>query len=378
MIDSSPHSAPVDFDIFCRVIDNFGDIGVCWRLARQLASMAPVCRVRLWVDDLYSFAKIESGVDPRQSRQTIHGIELVHWTNSPPDLQPCQVVVEAFACTPPPAFIARMNAGNSLWINLEYLSAEDWVESCHALPSLQASGLRKAFFFPGFTAGTGGLLREAQLLDTRDRWLSQPVSRKDLLRSLHVPDSLIEGLLHGWRQVYLFCYPNAPVAGLLESLGRDDNTSVILVPAGVCPSLKNQRNPRVHVVEIPFVGQTDFDRLLWSSDLNFVRGEDSLVRAIWAGRPFIWQIYEQQEAIHLVKLQAWLARTPFQAGIHGLMNAWNTAREREFGVRLDEALSPSEWPQWQAQARLWAEEMARNNDLGSSLLAFCMKTLQTG
>ncbi|MBY0444112.1 MAG: elongation factor P maturation arginine rhamnosyltransferase EarP, partial [Burkholderiales bacterium] len=39
----------VRWDIFCRVIDNYGDIGVCWRLARQL-SFEHGFAVRLMVD----------------------------------------------------------------------------------------------------------------------------------------------------------------------------------------------------------------------------------------------------------------------------------------------------------------------------------------
>ena len=29
---------PLLWDIFCQVIDNHGDVGVCWRLARELAA----------------------------------------------------------------------------------------------------------------------------------------------------------------------------------------------------------------------------------------------------------------------------------------------------------------------------------------------------
>ncbi|MEO7887531.1 MAG: elongation factor P maturation arginine rhamnosyltransferase EarP, partial [Polaromonas sp.] len=44
----------LQWDIFCKVIDNFGDIGVCWRLAADLASRGH--KVRLWVDDASALA----------------------------------------------------------------------------------------------------------------------------------------------------------------------------------------------------------------------------------------------------------------------------------------------------------------------------------
>ena len=46
--------------------------------------------------------------------------------------------------------------------------------------------------------------------------------------------------------------------------------------------------------------------MLWACDFNFVRGEDSLVRAIWAGKPFVWQIYPQDDNAHYAKLEAFL------------------------------------------------------------------------
>ncbi|TCT03405.1 elongation factor P maturation arginine rhamnosyltransferase EarP [Paralcaligenes ureilyticus] len=377
-INSNLPAPPLSFDIFCRVVDNFGDIGVCWRLARQLADMPSGHRVRLWVDDLHSFAKIETHVDPTQDRQIVRRIDLVHWTVEPPDLQPHEIVIEAFACDPPKGFIQRMTAERSVWINLEYLSAEPWVEGCHALASIHASGLRKSFFFPGFTIRTGGLLREPKLIKTRDHWLSEPGNANTLRQALHLPGDLSQSLQQGCRQVFLFCYPSAPALGLLQGLARNSMPSVVLVPAGVYPRLVMHQTPHVRVHEIPFVDQTAFDHLLWSSDLNCVRGEDSLIRAMWAGKPFLWQIYRQNEDAHLTKLQAWLAQTSFSPAVHALMQAWNTGTDAEFGERISQIMSPPAWRQWQHDTHSWTEKMARQPDMASSLLELCVKMLQTG
>ncbi|RYY80235.1 MAG: DUF2331 family protein [Comamonadaceae bacterium] len=114
------------WDIFCRVIDNHGDAGVCWRLAAELAARGHA--VRLWIDDPAPLAFMAPHGQP--------GVEVIHWTEAAPDLVPGEVVVEAFGCDPPDAFVARMKAAPALsWINLEYLSAEPWVERNHGLPS---------------------------------------------------------------------------------------------------------------------------------------------------------------------------------------------------------------------------------------------------
>ena len=150
-------------EIFCSVVDNLGDAGVCWRLARQLAGEHG-WKVRLWIDDLHPLSKLHPGIVPGLERQQADGVEVRRWSKTFAGATPAQVVIEAFACDLPPRFIEAMAARPKppLWINLEYLSAEHWVRGCHGLPSPQPP-VRKYFFFPGFVPGTGGLLREAAL-----------------------------------------------------------------------------------------------------------------------------------------------------------------------------------------------------------------------
>ena len=361
------------FDIFCRVIDNFGDIGVCWRLARHLAKRSPQHRVTLWVDDLERFQRIEPAVQMLPVQALTPAITLVHWTPAAPLHEPGDVVIEAFNCDPPPPFVRAMVARKSLWINLEYLSAEPWVEGCHALPSLQSNGLKKFFFFPGFTAKTGGLLREDGLLERRNRWLHQPAQRWALLQRLGVPTSAIESLQNGGRQAVLFGYPGAPANALLQALAESHTHWVLLIPEGLYPDLRSGDNGTLHVARIPFVPQDDFDRVLWSSDLNFVRGEDSVLRALWAGKPLVWQIYEQDENAHLAKLQAWLALSPYPARAQRLMMNWNTKNNLLAQEDLSSLIDGPSWLEWQAAALMWAEQLANQPALASNLDAFCAK-----
>jgi len=358
-------------DVFCRVIDNYGDIGVCWRLARRLAR-GRGWQVRLWVDDLASFARIEPSLDPSLAQQQILGITLVHWRDPAPDLEPGDVVVEAFACQPPASFIARMQPGKQAWINLEYLSAEPWVESCHALPSPQAKDLIKHFFFPGFTVATGGLLREPDLLTERDAWQADPTARQSLLSRLGVSAQALAALRSGARLCTLFCYPNAPLESLLRALQRPHSPTVLLVPHGVAPRLAVDRQGHVLVERIPFVTQTDFDRLLWSADLNLVRGEDSFVRALWAARPMLWHIYPQDEDTHLSKLNAWLTRYQAPSPIAALMRAWNGATPSEtFETIFAKALTPAVWQHWNQHSAVYCDRLASQPDLADALADFC-------
>ena len=359
---------PPGFDIFCRVVDNYGDIGVCWRLARQLIDRTTDEPVRLWVDDLKSFSRIEQSIDPSAIRQQVGGVELLRWADPLPALEPLGTVIEAFACDPPPAFVACMK--DSLWINLEYLSAENWVEDCHGLPSLQSNGLSKFFFFPGFTQKTGGLLREAKLLASQAVWMSQPTLRWQFLDAIGMPSALIQKLRHGWRQAFVFCYGDIPTEALARALDSADSPTVAIAPIGVLPKLAKFQSDCLQIFESPFVNHDCFDRLLWCSDLNIVRGEDSLVRAIWAGRPFLWHIYRQDDDAHLAKLDAWLARTGYSEPIKKLFTALNVGDANSFSDNLARATRGEHWARWSRDSMALRDKLASQSSLAERLLAF--------
>jgi uncharacterized repeat protein (TIGR03837 family) len=378
------------WDIFCTVVDNFGDIGVCWRLARQLVAEHRY-RVRLWVDDLASFRvicpDISTGLDSQQS----HGVEVRWWREPFSVVDPADVVVEAFACNPPADYIAAMAAKQPkpAWINLEYLSAENWVRGCHGLPSPHPSLLLvKYFFFPGFVAGTGGLLGEVGLAQARERFQHSNAEQARLWQELALPAPRA-----GDMQVSLFCYPHGAISALLRSWAAGGTQVRCLVPEGTATAALSAffggesfapgtilRKDGLEVGIFAFLDQDRYDRLLWACDFNLVRGEDSFVRAQWAARPLLWQIYPQQEGAHRPKLQAFLdlycagLTTQTRAAVTGLWQAWNEGDE--VGV---EAAWPGFWEnriELQEHARRWAAQLAGTGDLANNLAQFCENLLK--
>ncbi|MEK9952728.1 MAG: elongation factor P maturation arginine rhamnosyltransferase EarP [Curvibacter sp.] len=341
------------WDIFCQVIDNYGDIGVCWRLARQLAARGQA--VRLWVDDASALQWM--------APQGCAGVEIHPWTTplALDDLPPGQVLVEAFGCDIPPAFVQRYvdwraaDRQPARWINLEYLSAERYVERSHGLPSpvMQGPGrgLSKRFFFPGFTPATGGLLREPDLLQRQARF-----DRSDWLAAQGLQAAPDRPL------VSLFCYEPAALPGLLALLAGQH--AQLLVTAGRARAAVRAcaRPAGLEVHELPHLTQDDYDHLLWACDLNFVRGEDSLVRALWAGRPFVWQIYPQHDDAHHTKLEALLRQIQAPASLQAWHRTWNG---------LDAApLAGPELPAWQASVEQARLALLAQSDLLSRLLEF--------
>lgn len=368
------------WDIFCTVVDNFGDIGVTWRLARQLVAEHAL-PVRLWVDDLRAFERLCPEIDVDVVQQWQQGVEVRQWPSEWPHAEAADVVIAAFACQLPADYMDSMAARETqpLWLNLDYLSAEDWVTGCHGLPSVKYKSVQKFFFFPGFKPGTGGLLRERGLLEQRRQFQQDRPAQRHFLQGLGIdpaPDAQL---------ISLFAYENAGLASWLDVLAADARPTHLLVPEGrILGDVARWLDAETltvgatHVREsltvqvLPFVRQDQYDHLLWCCDFNAVRGEDSFVRAQWAGRPMLWHIYQQDDDIHLDKLDAFLALytqglSPAAAqAMNGLWRAWSAGQpigEHWLAVR-------NHWPELEKNAEAWCLEQALQADLATALVQF--------
>ncbi len=421
--------------VFCEVIDNFGDAGVCWRLSRALAAHG--LQVTLWIDDPGRLQRLRPMLDPTRPEQVIDGFRLRHWRQA--EAEPltadaergdaeggnaeggtaaiADLVIAAFGCRLPKAYLTAMAAMTAkavppVWINLEYLSAEDWVERSHGLPSPHPRlALTEHFYFPGFSAGTGGLLKEAAY--DAARLAFDATQRQAFLGRLGVRRADGAPVPEGVPLLSLFCYPGADVAGLFAALAAGAPVHCV-VPEGVTPLAPPAGESRsvgaLTLHGVPFLAPDDYDRLLWSCDLNFVRGEDSAVRAQWACRPMVWQLYPQQDGAHQAKLDAFLARytaglPPAVAAVQTLaMRAWNgvpnQGRDADAGdsqASRGEALHPagtdsstvtaatagSRAPDWAAlcaalpalrsHAAQWATQLGTQRELAAGLIEFARK-----
>lgn len=343
---------PLCCDIFCAVVDNYGDAAVCWRLASQLAGEHG-WRVRLWIDD------------PRPLQRLVPDhpagpIEVRRWSAPWQHAACADVVIEAFACEPPTAYIEAMArlARPPVWLNLEYLSAEPWVAGCHGLPSPHPRlPLVKHFFFPGFESGSGGLLRERDY-DKRRAAFDAAAFRAEFGLPPRAPDELT---------ISLFSYENSAFPDLLRAWAAADRPIRVLRPGSTKPA---HVSGRLSAHPLPFLPQRRYDELLWACDLNFVRGEDSFVRAQWAANPFVWHIYPQADAAHRVKLDAFLAIHPAGAELRDFWHGWNgegKADWRPFAARLPLLTQPMQD---------WARTLAARPDLATRLVQFCKERLK--
>jgi uncharacterized repeat protein (TIGR03837 family) len=281
------------------------------------------------------------------------------------------VVVEAFGCELPNAIQALMVQGTPpVWINLEYLSAEGYVARSHGLPSPvmsgPARGATKWFFFPGFTPETGGLLREPDLAARQAAF-----DRQAWLQGL----PLDKPIAQNERLISLFCYEPPALPGLLKQLRQADEPTRLLVATGrphaavtaatEALGMASEGQAQLHISPLPYVSQTEFDHLLWACNLNIVRGEDSLVRALWAGQPFAWHIYPQDDLAHHTKLQAFAATFQMPEELRQFHAVWNGLETGALPALSRTKLE--DWQHWSLQTR---QALQSQTDLTSQLLSF--------
>ncbi|WP_423186566.1 elongation factor P maturation arginine rhamnosyltransferase EarP [Alishewanella sp. d11] len=375
------------WDIFCAVVDNFGDIGICWRLSKQLAAEHGIV-VRLWVDDLVSFQRLCPEIDPALAVQYHDGVDIWHWHSviDWPTITVASVVIEALACTIPEAYQQQMAACTSkpLWLNLEYLSAESWVDGCHGMASPHPQlPLTKYFFFPGFTANTGGLLREQPLLAQLADFAADQTKQQQFWQQLGLPNAQDFG-----QRISLFAYSHTHLASLLHCWQHAEQTTLCVIPIGtlaeqvqaLLPELtvkQSQRFGALTIKILPFLPQPDYDLLLSACDVNFVRGEDSIIRAQWAAKPFVWQIYRQTEDAHLLKLQAFLQRytADWPPSLAQVVVDFHLAWNSEQPLAKSWQQFSHEFTLLAEKNLLWRNKLESHGDLASNLVRFVEKKI---
>ncbi|MBQ5499112.1 MAG: elongation factor P maturation arginine rhamnosyltransferase EarP [Treponema sp.] len=346
----------MEITILCKVVDNYGDIGFVYRLARNITELYPDTELRLVVSDLPSFAAMAPFVKEGLARQSARGWQIFDWNKEDvctkefsrriPD-----VILQCFQCERPEWLdrilfdpeqkkIVRI-------VNLEYLTAESWADDFHLLKSGTRSILvKKVNFMPGFTKKTGGLVMDSSFLSSlQNKEAALKTIQDDLMAKAGTGAGTRSAASSGISSVVSANGQKEAEADSVQAL-RDANTFCVTIFAykrnfthvvGALKSFMEERqkeNPlfRIHafvaaglacspfeeawkeegcpfaITKLPYLSQEAWDALLCSSDFNFVRGEDSFARACLCGKPFVWHAYPQDEELHLVKAGAVLER----------------------------------------------------------------------
>lgn len=305
-------------DIFCEIIDNYGDIGVVYRLAKEMKNQhKEKIEIRVILNRLDEFLKINKKVRDIEC-QEIDGIIYMteeYLTKNICTFSPANVIIEAFGCSIFQGYMNKAKDESSLLLNLEYLSGEKWIEEIHEMESLMgAKKLKKFFFMPGFNEKTGGVIVDSLFLKRKEK----VIKNKDKYIKKYIGDSFNKDMFIGT----IFSYEKN-FQPLIDALLKNTKNNLLLIMGEKTQeSFKILLNDKevvklsedeyvlenIHMKFMPFLEQEEYEEVINISDYNFVRGEDSFIRALLTGKPFVWHIYLQEEMAHMDKINGFIDR----------------------------------------------------------------------
>ena len=306
----------MEITVLCKVVDNFGDIGVVFRLCRALSELKKNLEIRLVVSNLDSFAKISKGIDSTKTFQEFRGWKVFDWNDNALckkefSKNPPEFILECFQCGRPEwleelLFSPQFNLNVQI-VNVEYLTAESWADDFHLLKSgTRSAKIKKINFMPGFTKKTGGLILDKNFM----RCLSEKKFALNLVKQ-NLDKKILSKDFSDSFKILIFSYPKNFdfLASAIKEFSFLKKIIVFVASGAGADSAKiSLKKFKVDFVCLPFMQQEVWDAFLSLMDFSFVRGEDSFSRCCLLGNPFIWNIYPQEEEFHIVKLNAFLQK----------------------------------------------------------------------
>ncbi len=286
-------------DIFCDIIDNYGDIGIVYRLSKELSLNN--YNVRIFVNKLHEVTKLIENFDEKLSYQKIEEIEFYNLDNFSVD-KGGEVIIEAFGTNLPDSYVENLNPNSKIIINLEYLTAESWALDFHLKNSISPkSFIEKVFYMPGFVKNSGGIILDSNYLEISNNIRN---NKKKYFNEFYRKLNLKYNEESYYINIFTYTWKFKP---FLESIKNLDKKFVFFIldkKIEIPEVLPNN----IEIYTLDYMKQKDFDIFINLADFNFIRGEDSIIRTILSEIPFVWNIYPQEEDYHLLKLEAFLDR----------------------------------------------------------------------
>ncbi|WP_297488027.1 elongation factor P maturation arginine rhamnosyltransferase EarP, partial [uncultured Cetobacterium sp.] len=211
-------------DIFCEIIDNYGDIGVVYRLAKEMKKLyKDNIEIRVILNRLDEFKKLNKRVEDIQC-QEIDGIIYIteeFLTKNICTFSPANVIIEAFGCNVFQGYLEKAKEESSLLLNLEYLSGEKWIEDIHGMESLMgAKKLKKFFFMPGFSEKSGGVMADSLFLERKHKVLKNKTEYKEKYFGNYYKENMLVGSIFSYEKNFL---------PLIEALLKNKKENMLLV-----------------------------------------------------------------------------------------------------------------------------------------------------
>ncbi len=364
----------MNLTVLCKVVDNFGDIGVCWRMCRRLKLINPDINLSLIVDDLEAFKRICSQIKVDEKAQVFQGITIYNWKEYEycfsefikNDGEKMDVILECFQCGRPDwmeeiLFEKKLNRTVNV-IMIDYLTAEDYAEDFHKLNSLTRSAkVQKVFFMPGFTGKTGGLIIDEQWKNLSPYDENGPVL-------IFTYEKNWDGLAGAINELFFESENNENSPEILLAQGRGLDSIKL--------ALQKYDSVSGNLTVLDYLNQEEWDEMMKKCSILIIRGEESMSRACLSGIPFIWHAYPQSDEYQMVKVNALLERLrPYfeEKNFNFIKEAWHCINDPDIEQDKQKSAYKSFIENrliFASGFRNFALDLRKNGDLCDNLMTF--------
>lgn len=326
-------------DIFCDIIDNYGDIGFVYRLARGLYKKQDSLKINVFLNNISSFGAINKRIDAAKKIQSVEGINYYNLDKlSRADFRqiiPGQIAIEAFACELPKEYLINYKNNLRIIINLEYFTCETWTKEYHMQSSYtHLEGVKKFFYFPGIHHWSGGLIYTENRFENQSEFISL-INRYGKVQVEVTEPKVVFGSIFSYEHNF------NNFLDTLNDYGIESEKKIYLMVFGEKSNITSLQNTdNIKIIPMDYLNQEDYDKVLSMCDFNLVRGEESFARALLSGKPFLWHAYCQDMGTHMEKVEGFMkfiASLDTQTNIHMYENTM-----RNYNCRNENSYEPSQ------------------------------------
>ncbi|MDD3144831.1 MAG: elongation factor P maturation arginine rhamnosyltransferase EarP [Candidatus Gracilibacteria bacterium] len=300
-------------DFYVDVVDNFGDLGFALNLAFIMLKNDNSYEITLFSNDEKLFKNMLKKND-MISKIKYHELSEIGL------YEPSSLIFNFFDRKIDFDYLNSFDKNIKL-INFGYFLLHTGVEKLH-LTNYSTKNVDITHFIPSLLDLTGGvLINKSDEISSREQYFDL-ISKK---YNLSFPN------LDGKKIVSIFVYKNTldKIINHINLSKKDDTFFLIFGHSNLI--LKNK-----NAFVMPFLEIDDYGNFLRYCDINFVRGENSLIQSLIFGKPTIWDIYKENNNAHIEKIDDFLN---FLSKIEGNNKSYNDLMKKFSGENIEDGFS---------------------------------------
>ncbi len=300
----------MQIDFYVDVIDNFWDMGFAYHIAQRLVERKPEVKIRFFSHDKNLFDQIS---------QNDVSTNITYFDESEKySLASSRIIYNFFDKKLDEKYLKSFDFEIQIY-NFTYFMMHKWCQNLHNT-SYTTHNLTIRHLVPSLLFDTFWVVIPEQ---------KNIFSRDEIANKYNISQ---ENISKKW--VGVFCYGET-FSKIEKEFETFDDTLFFIFD-------ERNRSHAKNALNMPFLPMQEYYDLMQSFDANIVRGENTLVAGVMTQKPFLWDIYKENNGQHSYKIDefgAFLRKEFSLSGEYSEMfkefNLWDTSKSFASFLRWD-------------------------------------------